>query len=199
MPSDCRELGFLASLPGLLRLQQPGGNVARQKACNLLCALETVQLLVEARAGKLDAAPAPAAKVLTAETCGDRTDHELPNMLSAALVSIVGKCMFRCMHSAAWMRYSQPLRGADASCVYNPNFIALATNRVCEATQEASENQAACQAALLKAGVLDILIGASLGDGAIASLTVQAQVPLGNQSFKFAGRLLSAMYVTAIG
>jgi len=47
--------------------------------------------------------------------------------------------------------------------------------RLCGA-QEASENRAACQAALLKAGVLDILIGASLGDGAIASVTVRAQV-----------------------
>ncbi len=42
--------------------------------------------------------------------------------------------------------------------------------------QEAAENRAACQAALLKAGVLDILVGASLGDGAIASVTVRAQV-----------------------
>ena len=41
--------------------------------------------------------------------------------------------------------------------------------------QEAAENRAACQAALLKTGVLGILIGASLGDGAIASLTVRAQ------------------------
>ena len=51
----------------------------------------------------------------------------------------------------------------------------LRTDPACMAAQEASENRAACQAALLKAGVLDILIGASLGDGAIASVTVRAQ------------------------
>ena len=66
-PAGGRELGFLGSLPGLLRLQQPGGNVARQKACNLLCALETVQLLVEAQAGKPAAGAAPVAKVLSSE------------------------------------------------------------------------------------------------------------------------------------
>ena len=43
------------------------------------------------------------------------------------------------------------------------------------AMQEAAENRIACQAALLKAGVLDILVGASLGDGAIASVTVRTQ------------------------
>lgn len=41
-----RELGFVQSLPGLLRLQQAGGSVPRQSACNLLCTLETVQLLL---------------------------------------------------------------------------------------------------------------------------------------------------------
>ena len=55
-----RELGFLGSLPALLRLRQANGNVARQKACNLLCALETVQLLVGARA---DTAATQSAKV----------------------------------------------------------------------------------------------------------------------------------------
>ena len=36
----------MQSLPGLLRLQQAGGSIPRQKVCNLLCTLETVQLLL---------------------------------------------------------------------------------------------------------------------------------------------------------
>jgi hypothetical protein len=45
----CREMGFLAHVPSLLRLSgvAPGEPLPRQKASNLLCALETVYLLTQ--------------------------------------------------------------------------------------------------------------------------------------------------------
>ena len=51
-----------------------------------------------------------------------------------------------------------------------------AGSRAAGAAKEAAENRGACQAALLKAGIMPILVGAPLGDGAIASVTVRVQV-----------------------
>ena len=102
----CRELGFIQSLPELLKLQQSDGSIPRQKACNLLCTLQTVQLL-------LGSPPGPSGSA------------------------------------------SSKSAGAD---------------------KEAAENRAANQAVLLRVGVMPILIGAPLGDGAIASTTVRIQV-----------------------
>ena len=52
---------------------------------------------------------------------------------------------------------------------------AAAGMRATGSAKEAAENRAACQAALLKAGIMPILVGAPLGDGAIASVTVRVQ------------------------
>lgn len=94
-----RELGFVAQLPALLRLQQRGGGIARQQAANLLCALETVRLLLAGDSGVVSPGPLP----------------------------------------------------ADAE-------------------------SAATQDAILKSGVVDILIGAPIGDHAISSTAVRIKV-----------------------
>lgn len=105
-PILCRESGFVNSLPQLLKLQQADGNIPRQTACNLLCTLQTVQLLL-----------------------------------------------------------GSPLAAGGS-----------ATDKASSTAKETDENRAACQAALLRAGVMPILIGAPLGDAAIASVTVRIQV-----------------------
>ena len=145
--------------------------MARQKACNLLCALETVQLLVEARSGKpmASAASAPGAKVLT---CQQPTVVPCLSM-NCPYVWAVRRCSSRslCVHTVNQCR-------CNAACAMGRRrrpWHLSTIDPVHVVPQEAAENRAACQAALLKAGVLDILIGASLGDGAIASLTVRAQ------------------------
>lgn len=47
----CRELGNIALLPSLLRLQQRGGSLGRQQAANLLYALEAVRVLSAGASG----------------------------------------------------------------------------------------------------------------------------------------------------
>ena len=59
---------------------------------------------------------------------------------------------------------------------YPQREAAAAGTRAAGSAKEAAENRAACQAALLKAGIMSILVGAPLGDGAIASVTVRVQV-----------------------
>ena len=90
---------MIGSLPALLRLQQRGGTVARQQAANLLCALETVRLLI-----------ASDKDIVSAEALAGNAE-------SAANVD-----------------------------------------------------------AILKSGMFDILVGATLGDGAISSAAVRFKV-----------------------
>jgi len=94
---------MIGSLPSQLRQEHRGGRVARQQAANLLCALETVRVLIAAERGVI------------------------------SLEALAG----------------------DAESAAN-------------------------QDALLKAGVLDILIGAPLGDGAISSTAVRVKVGSSN-------------------
>lgn len=55
-----RELGNIAVLPSLLRLQQRGGSLGRQQAANLLYALEAVRVLIAGASGVLATAAADA-------------------------------------------------------------------------------------------------------------------------------------------
>ena len=89
----------MGQLPALLRLKQRGGTIAGQQAANLMCALETVRLLLAGDSGVIPSAPA----------------------------------------------------AVDAEA-------------------------AACQDAIMKSGVVDILVGAPIGDHAISSTAVRVKV-----------------------